>query len=86
MFPGIVSRLSQFVEILKNGNHHSQYIYLALIELFTRSIQMAIGLLLRVKNQSGFLKLHQSLLEDQINKITNDVSSTLKVFANCNCQ
>ena len=54
VFPGIVSRLSQFVEILKNGNHHSQYIYLALIELFTRSIQMAIGLLLRVKNQSGF--------------------------------
>lgn len=78
VFPGIVSRLSQFVEILKNGNHQSQYIYLALIELFTRSIQMAIGLLLRVKNQSGFLKLHQSLLEDQINKITNDVSSTLK--------
>ena len=54
VFPGIVSRLSQFVEILKNGNHQSQYIYLALIELFTRSIQMAIGLLLRVKNQSGF--------------------------------
>lgn len=78
VFPGIVSRLSQFVEILKNGNHQSQYIYLALIELFTRSIQIAIGLLLRVKNQSGFLKLHQSLLEDQINKITKDVSSTLK--------
>ena len=29
VFPGIVSRLSQFVEILKNGNHQSQYIYLA---------------------------------------------------------
>ena len=54
VFPGIVSRLSQFVEILKNGNHQSQYIYLALIELFTRSIQMAIDCYLESRIKVGF--------------------------------
>ncbi|RCK57529.1 hypothetical protein Cantr_06651 [Candida viswanathii] len=78
VLPDIVSRLNQFIDLLKNGNHQSLYIFLALSEMMTRTIQIVIAILTRIKSKNSAFKSHQALYEEQIGKVTKEVSSVLE--------
>lgn len=80
VLPDIVSRLNQFVELLKNGSNQSLYIFLALGELITRTIQIVIAVLARIKSKNSCFKSHQTLYEEQISKVIKEVSSVLSFY------
>lgn len=82
VLPDIVSRLNQFVELLKNGSNQSLYIFLALGELITRTIQIVIAVLARIKSKNSCFKSHQTLYEEQISKVIKEVSSVLEFLQN----
>lgn len=82
VLPDIVSRLNQFVELLKNGSNQSLYIFLALAEMMTRTIQIVIAVLTRIKSKNSAFKSHQTLYEEQISKVTKEVSSVLEFLQN----
>ncbi|KAL6451695.1 HAP1 Heme-responsive zinc finger transcription factor HAP1 [Candida maltosa Xu316] len=77
VYPNLLSRLNQFVDLLCNANHQSFYIYSAMGEVFARFIQLVVAILIRVKNKSHFLKMYQQSYEDQVDKISDKISSTL---------
>ncbi|CAI5759776.1 unnamed protein product [Candida verbasci] len=100
IIPDIFIKLVQFIDQLKisgfTTNDQSQYIYLMITELLTRSIQFIIGLLMRLKDdQNNLIKQYSKnittefgsiddLMNKIIQKITQEIEFLEKVLINKN--